>query len=205
MSRRWLLPLIAIVLWTSAPRAWGQALTVQQPSVESIGVGTTVSVPDRGRTLLGGVSSGAASRSIYGPLPMNSNRGQAFQAGSISTSVTIIDFEEMDRAALEAAEGRRPISSGKNSNREYQLMLARNAKRMPKQLPQVVAGSPTDEPPRSDDHGDRQFQLGSQAEARGNLSVARLHYRQAVKRGSSEAARQLAELDRSTPQSASRK
>src|SRR3569623_2067602 len=151
MSRRCLLPLIAIVLGTNAPLAWGQALTVQQPTVESIGVGTTVSVPDRGRTLLGGVNRGASSRSIYGPLPMNSNRGQAFQAGSISSSVSIIDFEEMDQAALEAAPGKRPITGGKPSNREYQLLLARNAKRMPKQVPQVVVGDASNDQPRNDD------------------------------------------------------
>ncbi|HVW01457.1 MAG TPA: hypothetical protein VHB77_13990 [Planctomycetaceae bacterium] len=129
MLRRWLLPLVAIVLGANAPSAWGQALTVQQPTFESIGVGTTVSVPDRGRTLLGGVSSGAASRSTYGPLRTNSNRGQAFQAGSISASATIIDFEEMDRAALQAAEGRRPLSARERTNRQYDLLMSRTGRR----------------------------------------------------------------------------
>lgn len=82
-----------------ASPAEAQNLTVQQPVFGVNSVGTTVSVPDRGSALLGGVSSAGASRSRYGsgPFRPGSTSGQFHSASSSSVSVTIHDFAEMDR------------------------------------------------------------------------------------------------------------
>jgi hypothetical protein len=85
------------------PDAYAQRAVVQEPSLESFGVGTTVSAPDRGRISLGGVGRSASSRSIYGPLRHGTSMGLSSQGTGLSVGVRVHDLAEMDRAALEAA------------------------------------------------------------------------------------------------------
>lgn len=83
---------------------WAQVQTVQQPVVRQFGVGTAVSVPDRGRAHLGGISKGAAGRKTYGPLRNGTSSGIEYSTSSQSASVYIFDFDAMDRELLETAE-----------------------------------------------------------------------------------------------------
>src|SRR5260221_14179162 len=96
--------LVAIALaFSRLPMAAAQQIGVQQPSVESFGVGTTVSAPDRGRTSLGGVGRSAASRAMYGPIRTGTSMGLSSQGSGMSIGAGIHDLAEMDRAALDAA------------------------------------------------------------------------------------------------------
>ncbi|MEI8019997.1 MAG: hypothetical protein WCH39_17470, partial [Schlesneria sp.] len=73
---------------------------IQQPVVATTAVSTTVSVPDRGSALLGGVSSAQSGRAQYGPLRSGTNTGISRQATSITTHVYIHDLQAMDEAIL---------------------------------------------------------------------------------------------------------
>jgi hypothetical protein len=85
------------------PAARGQQFVVQEPTLETFGVGTAVSVPDRGRTSLGGVRRSAAGRSMYGPIRTGHSLGFSDQGTGLSVQARVHDLEEMDRAVLEAA------------------------------------------------------------------------------------------------------
>ena len=99
---------IAVVL-AIGHSAFAQQIAVQEPSVETFGVGTTVSAPDRGWVSLGGVSRGQSSRSMFGPLRSGTNIGISRQTGGVSVGVRIHDLDELDRQVLNAAgKGRRP-------------------------------------------------------------------------------------------------
>lgn len=91
---------------------------VQLPTYNFFTTGTTVSVPDGGSTLLGGVSrsaSGDSSRGVplLGKVPglnrpfKNSSIGSTMHASSMRASVTIIDLNELDEAVLAEAAARR--------------------------------------------------------------------------------------------------
>ena len=69
--RSWIV--ICVVL-SSFVVANAQQIAVQQPVVSTNSVRTTVSVPDRGSALLGGVGSAQSGRSSYGPLRSGSSR-----------------------------------------------------------------------------------------------------------------------------------
>ena len=101
------------------------AQTVQLPTFSNFSVNTTVSVPDRGATSLGGVrrsSSGSTRRGIPGisrfPVAGAPFRSRAFgsQSGSSQATVhaTIIDHREWDAAVLAEARRRR----GERANTE---------------------------------------------------------------------------------------
>ena len=102
-----LLALLGIV--GAASSASAQA--VQLPTFNYFTVQTTVSVPDRGGAVLGGVdraSSGTTSRG-FGPL-RNRASGSSIGSSVASVHATIIDHEELDRATL--AEARRQREGG---------------------------------------------------------------------------------------------
>lgn len=90
----------------AASRADAQA--VQLPTFRYFSVQTTVSVPDRGGVLMGGVnraSSGTTSRG-FGPL-RNRASGSNIGASNVSVHATIIDHNELDEAVLAEARRRR--------------------------------------------------------------------------------------------------
>ncbi len=88
-------------------RAQPRAITVQQPVVQSFGVDTVVSVPDRGSVLLGSVGSSIGTRSWNGFTPWGSSLGVERNVSSARATVWIHDFEAMDEALLNA----RPAAS----------------------------------------------------------------------------------------------
>lgn len=97
----WPVPLIL----SSMIALHAQDRVVQQPVVRQFRVGTSVSVPDRGRALLGGISQGATgTRRFGGPLRSGTNSGREFSNSSQSVSVYIHDFDAMDTALLNAAD-----------------------------------------------------------------------------------------------------
>jgi hypothetical protein len=82
--------------------ARGQQVVVQQPQFEQFGASSTVLVPDRGATGLGGNGAAAASRGTSGPIPGGTSRLGGMAASRVETRAWVHDFEAMDRAILGA-------------------------------------------------------------------------------------------------------
>jgi hypothetical protein len=105
MERR--VPATAAVLILSATVASAQ--TVQLPTFHQFGVSTTVSVPDRGSTSLGGMRRSATGSNQFGApgLPGNRSGGAGMQGGGVGVSVQIHDFDAMDQDLHQQAAGMR--------------------------------------------------------------------------------------------------
>lgn len=117
LNRTWFLAAVGFCL--SASIACAQApTTVQLPTIQVFSVNTTVSVPDGGGALLGGINR-AADGSVTRGLPLASkipglgrlagNRGigSTRSAANMSVHATIIDHQELDAAVLAEAAARR--------------------------------------------------------------------------------------------------
>lgn len=104
------LSLALVILWGTARVACCQTTTVQLPTFHQFGVSTTVLVPDRGTTYLGGVNRSSRAGSQFG-LGLSGLRsrgyGSSISTGGIFMSATIIDHDEIDRALLAEAARRR--------------------------------------------------------------------------------------------------
>lgn len=214
--------LIALACASLSVRSATAQVTVQQPVIDRFSVGTTVSVPDRGRAFLGGVNSAGSSRTQYGFGPLRgSNVGQFRSASSSSVSVFIHDFDEMDRQLL--SQGRGGSASGSSTIDGYRDLMARNQRRgtsvgAPAGMASVrepvrgpgatfandsapeIPEAPTLPPGQAQ----RSFELAQQAEQRGAMAVARLHYKMASRHGHPEADERLAALDEASSVGAKR-
>lgn len=192
--------------------AAGQRVSVQQPVVESLSAGASVSVPDRGRTVIGGVGRGATSRSTYGPLRMNSNFGSSFSGGSTSAHAWIHDFDELDRQALQSGDGPGPRLSVKRfderAEHAYKTLIQRNRRAdRNDSMPNRIAarrlldqrGAPTG-PNQSAAtlSADELYRRGMKAQAAGQRGVALSFLRLARDRGSPAAQGELDKITRSS-------
>jgi len=156
---------------------------VQQPVLGVTSVNTSVLVPDRGSIYLGGVSSAQSGRSQYGPLRSGTSMGLMRQSTSISTSVYIIDLNEMDRALLNS----RPVTS-----ENLQSGIGNLANRpLPESRP--VAGV------TSAERASRFEEMARRAEKAGKTNVAKMHWQYAADYGSKLAEKRLFELTKPTP------
>lgn len=163
---------IAVLSHVAAVQA--QQATVQQPVVSTNSVRTSVSVPDRGSALLGGVSSAQSGRSNYGPLRSGTSTGLSRSASSLSTSVYIHDLRAMDEALLNSVPDS-PVPSA-----------IRGGSRMP------LAGAVRAEVASPVEKAMKFEQLAKRAEAAGKAGVAKLHWQIAAKYGSKLATEKLA-------------
>lgn len=91
--------------------ASAQSLIIQQPVVETFGVNTVVTVPDRGSVLLGSVSGARDSRTWNGFSPVGSSLGLDRNYSSARATVYIHDFAAMDEALLAEAAELRPVAA----------------------------------------------------------------------------------------------
>ncbi len=168
---RFVLPTVCLLLGSSSILQ-GQ-VTVQQPVVGSTGVATSVSVPDRGTTFLGGVNSAASSRTSYGPVRTGTTRTSSLTATSITASVHIIDLQAMDEAILNSApEVPTSMTVRNRSITSDRLVTERDS------------GSAVDKIAKFE-------KLALQAEAAGKKGLAKLHWQMAAKHGSTLAQTKL--------------
>lgn len=159
------LTLVAFAVAVMSPVAQAQ-VTVQQPVVRTTGVATSVSVPDRGSVLLGGVRSAESFRQSYGPLRTGTSRGYGLSSGSLSASVTIIDLHAMDEAILNSVPDSSPA-------------LTIRGRRPEPDRPVVQATlSPVEKAANFE-------RMARNAESAGKPGVARLHWQMAARYGSS--------------------
>lgn len=166
----------AIVVLSHIAAVQAQQVSVQQPVVSTNSAGTTVSVPDRGSALLGGVSSSQSARSMYGPLRSESSFGLSRSASSMSTSVYIHDLRAMDEALLNSV----PDSPSPSA--------IRGGSRM--QPAETV--SPAEKATKFE-------RLALQAEAAGKPGLAKLHWQVAAKYGSKLANEKVAAASTANP------
>lgn len=191
--------LLSGLVWQ--PSLFAQVLRVQQPVVQKFSTGTTVSVPDRGSALLGGVNSGASWSRQVGPFRRGSLYGHSFQSSTSSVGVYIHDFEAMDRMLLNSA----PLSSKyarRNSQDNLKLwkqQIFSQRSQSPTQrrsshlnhLPQNSTSPNQDALAKSE----RFYKLGQSAEKKhASPNIAILHYRMAEKYGSTKATARLQKL-----------
>jgi hypothetical protein len=218
------LPLGIIVLAVAAcgPRV-ARAQAVQLPTFRYFSVNTTVSVPDRGSAILGGVnrsSSGTTTRGI-GPLR---NRASGREVGSSAASVhaTIIDLDELDREVLaeaarrreargeplvlrspDEAEPRSPLASkadylSRHIARRDDLSKAPAAVDSPALSIAAVRAAAAERQARLDEEAAEKLASGKSSEAAGKFASARGYYEAAarlkVSGVSEEAAARLARI-----------
>lgn len=119
--------------------------SVQQPVFSTFSGGTTVSVPDGGRTSIGSIGRAGASRSRYGigPTRSGSNLGVFNESAGMSVGVRIHDLAELDRQVLAAAESRSSRTREKTTlppqaERAYKVLSRRPPERNRGSLGPVV-------------------------------------------------------------------
>jgi hypothetical protein len=170
---------ILIFVAAMAHTAEAQQNTLQQPIVGTTGVATSVIVPDRGRILLGGVTSAQSSRARYGFGPSGSSVGLSRASRSLTAGVTIIDLREMDEMILNSV----PDQPTSRWSRHAQAIAA-TSQRQP--TPTASNSSIL-----SAERATRFEQLARNAEAKNQLGVAKLHWQMAAKYGSPVARERL--------------
>jgi hypothetical protein len=190
-----------------AASAAAQQVTVQLPSQQVFSVGTTVTVPDRGEALLGGVSrasTGSNNRGTpllgkipgTGPLFRSRGIGQSMGASNVSVRATIIDQQEMDEAVLAEAAARRGATGDSLTARQSAFLSHNMGGPLATEAPatRIVHFTPTPALPARENpeaEGKELLQRGQQAEADGKISAARIFYRMAARRLGGEQGEQL--------------
>lgn len=163
-------------------------VVLQQPVVQGLGGSTTVSVPDGGQVLLGGVTSARSARSSFGfgPRPFRPTAyGFERSASSMVARTRIIDLHELDAAVLAlgdpdfrgdgwADRTRRP------SNARHQALAGNSAAApisydsAPPEAPRAVKRDPVDQ-------YQRLAKLAEEADQRGKRALARVYRQEAEK------------------------
>ena len=189
--------ILLFTVLTNQNPCFAQRAIIQQPVVGRFAVGTTVSVPDRGRALLGRVSWAGESRARFGSFPQGSSIGQFHQNSAADVGVTIHDFQAMDELLLNR---NRPLPSGPRLNRlaedAYQSLLSQSAENLTKfdSRRRQSAGFHSVRrkgATRITDWGTRNFVRGMEAKKRGAYSLARIYFQIAVKHGNTLARQEL--------------
>ena len=193
------------------------AQTVQLPTLQTFSVNTSVLVPDRGQTYLGGITrarSGSSTRGLPGisgvPFAnrLTKNRGLALERSATSAYVTatIIDHAELDRQVR--ARATRP-----SALTEHQVSVQQRADFLAKHLARPATDPPSDvaltkqlavhneldrirkqnELAESNRKANamRYIAKGKAAEKAGKRSLARTYYKMAAKDAARDLRRQL--------------
>jgi len=186
------------VQWSAASAQ--QKATIQEPSLEQFGVGTSVSAPDSGRGLAGNARRRGTARSRFGRLPAGSNMNFAGEGGLFGAEVRVHETEEKDLEARDLAEkarkerDRSPLSP--DAARAFQTLKSRGASRnlAPPQsanLPAAPRVPPSEKKPDDGPSAEKLLERAKTAEASGKRQLALSFLRVARDRGSAEAAREL--------------
>ena len=186
-------------------KALAQAVTVQQPTVGVFSVDTVVSVPDRGRMFLGGVSSAGSQRSSYGIGPGRQSAFSHFANSSgMDVGVSIMDFEAMDQALLNQSPARTTAAGPMPKAEDDWLYRERRGPAASRIAATTAAARNVDRAPQSGygppATGDAAqlaafyLERGRSAESKGKTGGAAICYRMAAKYGSRDAADRLTAL-----------
>jgi len=173
-----------------------QPTTVQLPTFSFFGVGTSVSVPDRGSTYLGGVNRASTGMNEF-KTPLTPFRNRSFgmerSASNMSVSVFIHDFDAMEEALL----GDQPAPGMALGPRWPQTgperLTARSAAPAPPaaSVAQILQDRAREQLSRQQE-AENFFQRGRSAEESGKPNVARIYYQMAARRASGDLKQQVA-------------
>jgi len=188
--------------------ARAQHITVQEPSLETFGVATTVSVPDRGRISAGGVRRSAAARAMYGPVRTGHSMGFNDQGTGLNIQARVHDLAELDQAALEAADRARKaraevrLSPSAEHALEtlqsgWNLRDRKNAAQGTVEL--KVAQRAKDIAPADGPSADKLLERARQAESAGKRQLALTYLRAARDQGSAPARKEIDRLTSALP------
>lgn len=190
-----LAPLLAVA-WAGLAAAQ-QATSVQLPTLSYFSAGTTVSVPDRGSVLLGGVRRAASGRNEFG-VPLWPFRNRAFgterSVSGLRVSAYIHDFQAMDEYLLSqpslrsaAASTPRPPALVVRINAMPAAAPARAAKSGPLSMSvaELRARNAQAALARSRQALDY-FQRGQKAEVEGKANIAGIYYQMAARRATGD-------------------
>lgn len=211
----------AVMLATGAVAGAQQpATTVQLPTFSQFTVRTTVSIPDGGSALLGGLDRGFESTTSRGIGPLGSRGSSSGRAASgVSALATIVDHAELDRAILAAAASRRTSVATVGKAREIEAAVPTNrltvpqlgVVRDPAALPGSVAAirqAQAAEDLQRSAMVDNYWKQASEAEAAGKPAVAKVYYQWIARHGSGnlsqQAAARLAALGTPRPENSAR-
>ncbi|QDV18971.1 hypothetical protein Pan153_36320 [Gimesia panareensis] len=175
--------------------AQAQVVRIQQPIVQQFSAGTTVTVPDRGTALLGGISSGRMHSRQFGPFRRGSIYGQEFQSSTSSVSVYIHDFDAMDRYLLNSAPQSMRRTTASDPSDHWRNQLLSPAPQDPPGSSALQKQRAAETKARTQTRAQRFYELGKQAEQKhATPNIAILHYTAAAKYGSLPAQQRLKEL-----------
>jgi Flp pilus assembly secretin CpaC len=200
------LTVVVVLSLTGSRSAYAQA--VQLPTFDFFTVNTTVSVPDGGTALLGGINSYAAGRT-EGGVPMLGKVpffGRPFGNRAIGSNISSSNVTATARIIIPEEEEAKLGLSGSPSLRHEALsavesranFLARNmARHDPPRVATVVknTGAPTPEEIRRrnvlagqerDQEATFFYEKGNVAFTSGKLNVAKIYYRMAANRAEGE-------------------
>ena len=220
-------------LWAAPAWAQPQATAVQLPTFSFFSVGTTVSVPDRGSTLLGGINRASDGRNefgapILGKLPVvgrpfkNVGIGSERSAQNVRVSAYIHDFDELEQAVLAGAGDTRQLSALGDPQRGVSNIAALGRQLQPRNPElgrswQVAAAQPSPTPSLADAQAQRAtaatvraddaqscFDRAEKLMAEGKPNVAKIYYQMAARRASGDLHKQaVARLESLSNQSGS--
>ena len=195
-----------LAMWGLAGAAFAQqaATTVQLPTFSFFTATTTVSVPDGGSALLGGVNRASDGRNEFGVplLPFrNSAIGSERSASSMRVTATIHDFEAMDEFLLsQPTEFRRLQGLQTPAATLGHTLQPRLPSRSPAWASSALAGAEAStaatvaeiQARRQQQQQSRLteaeqfYQRGRDAEEAGKASVAKIYYQMAARRATGE-------------------
>jgi hypothetical protein len=198
------LPFVALLASLSPGDVLAQAVTVQQPAVGVLSTDTVVSVPDRGRMFLGGVTSAGSQHSSRGFGPVRQSAFSHFgSSSSIDVGVCVFDFEDMDQALLNHSPARTaapaPHAEDDWLYQERRRPVAARSTAAAAAITRSVdrTGPPTFGPPETGDASRLAafyLERGRSAESKGKTGAAAICYRMAARYGSRDAADRLTAL-----------
>lgn len=157
LSHCWSLILASLGLsWVGVFLSNAHAQTVQLPTIQVFSVDTTVSVPDGGGVMLGGINratDSSVTRGVpFGKGPLGANRGlSSTRSGSnVSVHATIIDHQELDAAVLAEAAALRAGRAGSHQASDPKVValqqkadyLTRNLATSPRPVAVTRAAAP---------------------------------------------------------------
>jgi len=171
--------LFALLLADVAPLA--AQPVVQLPSQHVFATNSSVLVPDQGQVILGGVNRSSSGSNQFGGLPGSRSRGVAGQAGGVTVTAKIHDFDAWDQALLAEADRRR--KAGQTGSALAATPAASSAP-----LASVAEIERAKLAERPDPVGDAEscYARARQAQGDGKLRLARVYFQMAARRASGE-------------------
>lgn len=184
--------LLVIALVPAAAPAQRPGAAVQLPTWSSVSGSTTVSVPDGGSALMGGITRSASGRNEFGTplLPLrNSSIGSQSSASSMRVTAQIHDFEAMERALLSqagpdlsaaGAASSPPVLPRQPKGGESWIVRGQDV-RSPESVGEIKAEHARKLATAASEAVEF-FQRGQRAEAEGKPGVAKIYYQMVVRR-----------------------